>query len=96
MLYDSRAIDAKDEIGKAKQFASLKLETMSGRLFAKGCDVDEVDLPHARRVWPYILDHRKSEGAWVWRYDRDRVPAREEIKLLLDECKAQLGAKLHT
>ena len=92
VLYDSVASDAKAEIGAAKQCASLKCQTHPGRVFAKDCSVDEVDdITHARNLWRYILAHQKHEGAWVWRYDRDAVPTREQIDQLLAICKAQCG-----
>jgi hypothetical protein len=87
VLYDSIATDAKVEIGSAKQFASLKLESRPGRVFAKDCSVDEVTLEHARRLWKYILGHEQKEGAFIWRYDRDLVPTKELLKLLLTELK---------
>jgi hypothetical protein len=66
VMYDSVASEAKDEIGRAKQFASLKLESHPGRVFAKDCSVEEVEgIGHARELWKYILKHEFKEGAWV-------------------------------
>jgi hypothetical protein len=94
VMFDWIEVDAKEEIAAAKQYASLKLETHPGRVFAKDCSVDEVgDIEHARNLFGYILDHEKSEGAWVWRHDRDTVPTREQIAQLLATCKAKLSAK---
>ena len=75
VLYDSIAADARNELGRAKQYASLKLPDHRGRLWGKGAKIVVVrDIVHARRVWKYILDHAIKEGAWTWRYDRDEAP----------------------
>jgi hypothetical protein len=91
VLYDSQAADAKDEIGRAKQYASLKLETRPGRIFAKDCDVEEVTLEHARQLWKYILAHERKEGAYIWRYDRDPIPTRQLIHQFLEELKSTMA-----
>ena len=90
LLYDSMAADAKDELASAKQYSSLKLETHPGRIWAKDCSVEEVDIPHGRNLWGYILDHARKEGAWIWRVDCDAVPTRDDLKPLLAICKQQL------
>ncbi len=78
VLYDSVAADALPELGRAKQYASRRLATRSGRIWGKGAKIVVVrELTHARRVWKYILDHAKKEGAWTWQYDRDEVPVRD-------------------
>jgi hypothetical protein len=74
VLYDSNGADAKSELAKAKQFASLKLTTRAGRIWARDASVDQVrNVQHARRLWVYILKHAQKEGAWTWRYDRDEI-----------------------
>jgi hypothetical protein len=88
VLYDSIATDAKEEIGRAKQFASLKLETRPGRIFAKDCDVEEVTLEHARRLWKYILEHEQKEGAYIWRYDRNAAPTKPMLKQMIAVLKS--------
>ena len=94
VMFDSTAPDAKDEIGRAKQFASLKLESRPGRVFAKDCSVEEAEgVGHARKLWKYILNHEFKEGAWVWRYDKCQIPTREEIKRLQIECKRELQGR---
>jgi hypothetical protein len=50
LLYDSMAGDAKDEMASAKQYSSLKLECRPGRVWAKDCFVEEVDIPHGRNL----------------------------------------------
>ncbi len=75
LLYDSFAEDAAIELGRAKQYASLKLTTRPGRLWGKHSKIIVVrDVQHARSVWRYILDHAAKEQAWTWRYDRDDPP----------------------
>ncbi len=75
LLFDSVAIDVVEELGRAKQFASLKYTGRRGRFWGRGAKIIVVDdVDHARRVWRYILDHAVKEGAWTWRYDRDEPP----------------------
>jgi len=65
-LYESVAADAVKEIGRAKQYASLRLKTRTGRIWAKGAKIIEVcDARHEANVRAYIKDH-VDEGAWLW------------------------------
>ena len=58
------------QLGKAKQFASLKCLDRRGQLWGELSDVEDVIGPDdAKRVFRYIEDHR-DEGAWIWRCDR--------------------------
>ena len=72
LLYESAAPNAVAELGRAKQYASLKLPERPGRVWGRGAKIIVVrDIEHARQVWRYILNHGGKEGAWTWRYDRD-------------------------
>lgn len=67
VLYRSNAEDAKREIGKAKQFASLKLPVRTGSIWGRGCSIVAVrDASHAATVKAYIIAHHQNERAWVW------------------------------
>jgi REP element-mobilizing transposase RayT len=62
------------QIGKAKQFASLKCPNRRGQLWGENCEARAVEgREHARELFSYIRDH-VDEGAWVWRVDRDPPP----------------------
>ena len=55
------------QLGKAKQFASLKCPNHSGQLWAELSEVISIkDDNHANEVFGYIDEHR-AEGAWIWR-----------------------------
>lgn len=67
VLYRSHGEDAKREIGKAKQYASLKLPERAGSIWGRGCSIVTVhDASHAAAVKGYILAHREKEHAWAW------------------------------
>ena len=61
----------KRQVGRAKQFASLRCPGHRGQLWGEGCEVEAVHgIAHARRVFAYIRDHQRKEGAWIWRFDK--------------------------
>jgi len=71
VLFEATEDDMKRQLGKAKQFASLKCPNHSGQLWGESCEAIAVnDDEHAVEVFGYIDDHR-DEGAWIWRCDRD-------------------------
>jgi REP element-mobilizing transposase RayT len=71
--------DVEKQVGKAKQFASLKCSGHSGQLWGAGCAIGAVEnIRHARRVFAYIRDHEKKERAWIWRFDRTPRPSNPE------------------
>ena len=70
-------VDVMPMLGRAKQYASLKLADHQGQLWAEGAKIIRTrDIQHARNVFGYIRDHAIKEGAWIWRYDRDPPPER--------------------
>ena len=77
VLFDGPAGDVMPVLGKAKQLSSLKLGDHRGQLWGEGAKIIRVrDIAHARNAFAYIRDHALKEGAWIWRYDRDALPAR--------------------
>ncbi len=67
VLYESHAPDAMTELGRARQFASLKRVDGPGRIWAAGAKIIPVRSPeHATRAFRYICEHMAKEGAWVW------------------------------
>jgi REP element-mobilizing transposase RayT len=67
--------DMKRQIGKAKQFASLRRSGHAGQLWGGRCEIEAVtDAAYARKVFAYIRNHESKENAWIWRFDRDGLP----------------------
>jgi hypothetical protein len=65
LLYDSMAADAKEEVGRAKQFASLKLTTRPGRVFARDCSITKSRTWRTRGACGHTsstMDERKVRG----------------------------------
>jgi hypothetical protein len=85
-LHFSMEADALRELGKPKQFASLKLAAPGGKLWAEGGKIVRVEtLTHRDNAFEYILKHAEKEDAWVWRHDRDAPIRREDLgRLLID------------
>ena len=60
-------LDAIKQIGKAKQFASLKLTDHVGQLWSERSKVIPIrDELHLCNAVDYIRDHAKKEDAWLW------------------------------
>jgi REP element-mobilizing transposase RayT len=69
VLFTPTEQDVKKQLGKAKQYASLKCPNRVGQLWAESCDVEWIVCDkHADRAFGYIDDHR-NERAWIWRCD---------------------------
>jgi hypothetical protein len=91
VMYHSHAKDAKDDMAKAKQYASLQLKTRPGRIWARDCSVDHIEnAAHESNLWGYILKHAKKEGAWVWRFDHDVLPTRMDVVKFAGQCTDEL------
>ncbi len=59
--------DAIRQIGKAKQFASLKLTDHVGQLWGERSKVIPIrDELHLHNAVDYIRDHARKEDAWLW------------------------------
>ncbi|MCH8344020.1 MAG: hypothetical protein IH983_08525 [Planctomycetes bacterium] len=79
VLFASADSDAMQTLGKAKQYASLKLEDHPGRLWAGGGKIIRIrTAEHAQRVFTYICSHAEKESAWIWRRDYDAPPLRRK------------------
>ncbi len=60
-------LDAIKQIGKAKQFASLKLTDHVGQLWGERSKVIPIrDELHLYNASDYIRDHAHKEEAWLW------------------------------
>ncbi|MCH8342653.1 MAG: hypothetical protein IH983_01555 [Planctomycetes bacterium] len=87
VLYESKEPDAMRELGRAKQYASLKLQDRPGRLWGGGAKIIPIrDDGHASGAFVYICDHALKEGAWVWRSDRDPQPTRSTLAQMTVEA----------
>ena len=66
---------AKRAMGRLKQVASFAArDTLPGNLWADGGKPIPIrSYDHQRRVFRYILDHARKEGAWVWRFPREKT-----------------------
>jgi REP element-mobilizing transposase RayT len=74
VLFEPTEEDVMRQVGKAKQFASLKCPNHDGQLWGELSEVIAVrNDGHATEVFEYIDDHR-NEGAWIWRCDQDSPP----------------------
>ncbi len=83
-LFVPSETDVIKQLGKAKQFASLKCPNHAGQLWAESCDAVAVQKEqHACNAYQYICDHAVKEGAWVWRADRDAKVSKAMIAELL-------------
>ncbi len=59
--------DAIKQLGKAKQFASLKLKDHAGQLWGERSKVIPIlDEAHSHNVFEYICKHAQKEDAWLW------------------------------
>jgi REP element-mobilizing transposase RayT len=73
-LHTPAAADALRELGRAKQFASLKCPDHKGQLWGEGGKIIAVrDADHFANVLRYILNHARTESAWVWQSTGSRV-----------------------
>ncbi|MCH8823760.1 MAG: transposase [Planctomycetes bacterium] len=60
--------DAIKQIGKAKQFASLRLKDHTGQLWGERSKVISIrNESHLQNTFQYIQDHAMKENAWIWR-----------------------------
>ena len=58
------------QLGRAKQYASLKLTTRRGQLWGERAKIVHIrDEEHAENVFAYICHHAVNDHAWLWRWD---------------------------
>ncbi len=66
-LFTITETDAIKQLGKAKQFASLKLTDHTGQLWGERSKVIPIrDELHLYNACDYIRDHAHKEEAWLW------------------------------
>ena len=60
-------LDAIKQLGKAKQFASLRLKDLTGQLWGERSKIIAIrDDSHLQNTLQYIKDHAEKENAWIW------------------------------